>query len=234
MTFFKTFLEVNNSRLMRNISKILFGFALMILAVNLNAQNNFEGQVDFKMEYVEVPAEMEMMKGMLPTEMSMLIKGDRTRIEQSMMMGMKQATIIDVKSEKIHVLMDMMGKKMKMTIDSKQEEEKRGPKDDIDIKYVDGSKDIAGYKCKRADITSKGNKTPSVVYYTEEIPGELSREFKGLKGFPLEYGHSEQGMTIKIIATKVDEKKMEQSLFEVSDDYEEMDPKMIERMMEGR
>lgn len=228
------YLEVNKSNLMTRISKIVLGISILFLAIQANGQGKFEGQVDFQMEYEEVPAEMEMMKGMLPTEMAMLIKGDRSRIEQSMMMGMKQATIVDMKSEKIHILMDMLGKKMKMTMDMKEEEAKRGAKDDIDINYVEGEKLIAGYKCKRAEIISKESNAPVVVYYTEEIPGALSREFKGLKGFPLEYGHSDQGMTVKITATKVDQKELDQSLFEVSDDYEEMDPKMIERMMGGQ
>ncbi|MFT4526057.1 MAG: GLPGLI family protein [Granulosicoccus sp.] len=234
MIFFKMSLAVNKSGLMNRISRIFFGFSILLFAIQANGQNKFEGQVDFKMEYEEIPAEMEMMKGMLPTEMAMLIKGDRSRIEQSMMMGMKQATIVDMKSEKIHILMDAMGQKMKMTMDMKEEEEKRGAKDDIDIKYVEGEKLIAGYKCKRAEITSKESKAPLVVYYTEEIPGALSREFKGLKGFPLEYGHSDQGMTVKITATKVDQKQLDESLFVVSDDYEEMDPQMIERMMGGQ
>ena len=219
---------------MPRISNILLAFSLLFLSVQGYSQKTFEGQVDFQMEYEEVPAEMEMMKGMLPKKMSMLIKGDCSRIEQSMMMGMKQFTIVDMKSENIHILMHMMGKKMKMTMDMKEEEMKRGAKDDIDIKYVDGEKEIAGYMCKKAEITVKNGKAPSVVYYTEEIPGAMSREFKGLKGFPLEYGHSEQGMTVNIIATMVDQKELDQSLFEVSDDYEEMDPKMIERMMGGQ
>ena len=234
MISYEMYSVTNKSIVMKRFSKILFGFSILILAIQANAQKSFEGQVDFKMDYEEVPAEMEMMKGMLPTEMAMLIQGDRSRIEQSMMMGMKQATIVDTKSEKIHILMDMMGKKMKMTMDMKEEEAKRGSKDDIDIKYVDGGKEIAGYKCKRAEITSKESKAPLVVYYTEEIPGALSREFKGLKGFPLEYGHSDQGMTVKITATNVEQKELDKSLFEVSEDYEEMDPKMIERMMGGQ
>ena len=205
-----------------------------ILAIPALAQKGFEGEIVYKMVYEEVPEEMEMMKGMLPSEMTMMIKGESSRIERSMMMGMKQVTLVDMKEEKIHILMDMMGKKMKMSMNMDEADKGKGNKD-IDIKYVDGGeKSVAGYKCKRAEITSQDNKTPIVVYYTDEIDGGLSREFEGLKGFPLEYQVAQQGMVMQVTADKVEKKELAKSLFEVSSDYEEMDPAMIEKMMGGQ
>ena len=205
-----------------------------ILAIPSMAQKGFEGEILYKMVYEEVPEEMEMMKGMLPTEMAMMIKGQSSRIEQSMMMGMKQITLVDMKAEKIHILMDMMGKKMKMSMNMDDADKGKGDQD-IDIKYVDGDgKKVAGYNCKRAEIKSEDNKAPIVVYYTDEIDGGLSREFKGLKGFPLEYQVAQQGMVMQVTADKVEKKQLAKSLFEVSSDYEEMDPAMIEKMMGGQ
>jgi len=65
---------------------------------------------------------------------------------------------------------------------------------DPEIKYVDGTKTIMGYTCHKAEITVYGDKEKKnsrvdAVYYTTDILGSSCQEvFKGLKGFPLEWG----------------------------------------------
>lgn len=207
---------------------------MILFVYNVSAQKDFQGTITYGLDYIELPAQMEGMEGMLPKEMSVTIKGDLSRIDQSLGMGMRQTSIVDQKNNTIVMLMDMMGQKMKMEmpLDEMDEKEKK-KKSDIKIDYVDGEKEIAGFKCKKALISSKGQDGEVEVYYTEELPGSASREFEGLKGYPLEFGRNQQGMSIRISATKVDQSKVDDSKFETPDGYTDMDPAMIEKMMGG-
>ena len=74
---------------------------------------------------------------------------------------------------------------------------KKDPADklpDPEIKYTDETKTIMGYTCHKAEITmyadkEKKNWRVDEVYYTQDISGSSCQEvFKGLKGFPLEWG----------------------------------------------
>lgn len=218
---------------------IKFGIkACLILVVSVFlfvpalAQSGFEGQIEYKIVYEKVPAEMKSMEDYLPTSMTIMVKGDRTRTDQTMM-GAKQSTIIDAKNNKVYILMDAMGDKVKGSMDLDKMDKKHGT--DINIKYVDGdTKDVAGYKCKRAEVTSKDSVTPIVVYYTEDIDGSLNHVFEGLKGFPLKYQTLGQGISMTVTAATVEEKTLDQSLFEVPDGYKEMDPALMERAMGGQ
>ncbi|MGB1317787.1 MAG: DUF4412 domain-containing protein, partial [Flavobacteriales bacterium] len=164
--------------------------ALVAIAITLPtlAQKKFEGSITFGLEYKDLPAEMAAMEAMLPDEMTTRVKGDKTRMEQSMGMGMSQVTITDMKKKSGMLLMDMMGKKMAVEM-SKDELDKMDKKDKSkkpEFKYVDGTKEVAGYKCKRALVTMEGIGEME-LYYTEDIPSGASTQFEGLKGFPLEY-----------------------------------------------
>lgn len=209
---------------------------MLVFALSASAQKDFQGTVVYGMEYIELPAQMEGMEAMLPKEMTMMIKGDRTRVDQALGMGMRQSSIIDTKNKTMVMLMDMMGQKMKVQMDldeMEQKEKSKGKKSDVKIEYVDEQKTIAGFKCKKALVTSKGDENSIEVYYTEDLPSSASREFEGLKGFPLEFGKADAGMSIKITATQVDRSKVDDSNFDIPEGYQEMDPAMLEKIMGG-
>ncbi|MFT4595098.1 MAG: hypothetical protein ACI9LA_000872, partial [Bacteroidia bacterium] len=88
--------------------------ALVAIAIALPtlAQKKFEGSITFGLEYKDLPAEMAAMEAMLPDEMTTRIKGDKSRMEQSLGMGMSQVTITNMKTKSGTLLMDMMGKKI--------------------------------------------------------------------------------------------------------------------------
>jgi len=81
------------------------------LRFQLLHKKKFEGTITFGLEYQDLPAEMAAMEAMLPDEMTTQIKGDKTRLEQSLGMGMSQVTITDLKKGSGTLLMNMMGKK---------------------------------------------------------------------------------------------------------------------------
>lgn len=185
------------------------------------AQKGFEGTVVFGIEYKDLPAEMAAFESMLPDETIIKIKGDNTRTEQSLGMGMKQVTIFDTKKNQGTLLLDMMGKKTAVEMSSDQMDKQRGEKaKELEIQYVDGeTKKIADYNCKKAII--KANEGIDLeVYYTEDLPSNASREFKGLKGFPLQYTIASGPMKMELIAKSVKQESIDKTLFVIPDGYD--------------
>lgn len=217
------------------MKKLIVAFMALAIALPTLAQKKFEGTINFSLEYQDLPAEMAAMEAMLPDEMTTMIKGDKTRLEQSLGMGMSQVTISDMKKGSGVLLMNMMGKKMAMEV-SKEELEKLDKKNardkKPDFKYVDGEKTIAGYKCKKAMVSIDGSAALE-VYYTEDLPAAASKQYEGLKGFPLEYTISQGPMKIKATATKVSQEKLNSSLFEIPDGYDKMTFEEFQKSMGG-
>jgi GLPGLI family protein len=78
---------------------------------------------------------------------------------------------------------------------------------------------IAGYKCKKAQVTLKekdGNGKTINVFYTDEIPtNEIKPVYKGLKGFPLEYSVNQGGVEMKLTAKSISKTTVSDSKFEI-------------------
>jgi len=188
------------------------------------AQKTFEGSVKFGIEYIDLPAEMAMMSAMLPDEMTTRIKGDKSRLEQSLGMGMSQVTITDSKKKSGTLLLDMMGKKMAVEMTEEELKEMKNKQGDVkpEIKYVDGdTKKIAGYSCKKAVIVVQGAGELE-VYFTEDLPASASKQYDGLKGFPLEYTIDGGQFKMKVTAKEVKQEKVDGNLFVIPDGYEKM------------
>lgn len=216
------------------MKQVTIALIALIFALPAQAQKKFEGSVTYGIEYKDLPAEMAAMEAMLPDEMTIRIKGDRSRIEQSMGMGMSQIVISDAKTESGILLMDMMGKKTAIEM-SKAELEKmddKKKKDRPKIEYLDGSKKIAGYNCKQARILT-GASGSIEVYYTEDLPSSAHKEFEGLKGFPLEYSVSNGPMNMKMTASKVVKEKLDKGMFEIPEGYEKQTFDDFQKSMQG-
>ena len=192
----------------------------VLFALPTQAQKKFEGSVTYGIEYKDLPAEMASMEAMLPEEMTIRIKGDKARIEQSLGMGMSQIVISDSKNESGILLMDMMGKRIAIEM-SKEELEEMNKKKDTEpkIEYNDSdTKEIAGYQCKKAVIITESGKIE--LYYTDELPSGAHKEFEGLKGFPLQYSVSNGPMNMIMTASAVTKEKLDKGMFEIPEGYE--------------
>ncbi|MBL4585814.1 MAG: DUF4412 domain-containing protein [Flavobacteriales bacterium] len=216
------------------MKRMMIAMIALTFTLSVHAQKKFEGSVTYGIEYKDLPAEMAAMEAMLPDEMTIRIKGDKSRIEQSMGMGMSQIVISDAKTESGILLMDMMGKKTAIEM-SKEELEKLNAKkkeNEPKIEYLDGSKEIAGYKCKKARILT-GASGSIDVYYTDELPASAHKEFEGLKGFPLEYSVNSGPMNMIMSATNVTKEKLDKTLFDIPEGYEKQSFDEFQKSMQG-
>ena len=198
-------------------TKLMTLLCLSLLIGSISAQM-FEGKITFGIDY-ELPEAMEAQRSMLPSEMIIYITKGHVRIEQKTMMG-DQNVITDTKAKTTVLLMNMMGKKMAITMNDDGKE-----KPTPTIVYSKETKKIAGYECKKAIYTTKdeaGEEQDLEVFYTEEIPSEANDKLPGLKGYPLEYSINAQGMLMTLAAKSVSKEKVSKKLFQIPEGYEEM------------
>jgi len=199
-------------------------------------KGTFEGTVTYslEMEMKDMPPEAAAM--MKNSEMKLQIKNEYTRTETKTPMS----TSISVSDNKNHTgftLLDMMGSKY--MIKAKPEEIKQDEnKPDVKVKELSDTKIIAGYKCKKAEITMLDPETKkemnSIVYYTTELPDTkgYGTIYKGLKGFPLEYAiNTGAGMEMKVSAKSVLQEKLDAKIFAPPTDYKEITTEELQSEM---
>ena len=217
--------------------------ATSIVALSFTTSTpEFEGKISYEItvDAGNMPPEaLAMFEG---SQLNIYIKGTKSRSDVSM--GFQNtSTISDMKTNTSVTLMDIMGNKYKIKSDPTKDEKSA----DVSVKYLDATKEIAGYKCKRAEITFKdksGNEQVTGIYYTEEIAnytGNDSRNsmFKNIKGMPLEYEmRAERGMKMKMTAKAISKEKVPDSKFDIPTDYkettaEDLQKEMMKMMQQG-
>ena len=166
----------------------------------------------------------------MPKEMTIHMKGNKSRILQNQMMG---STIIvsDMDAKNGFMEMNMGGQAIRMNISTEEFEKEVNKMPDIE--YLDETKNIAGYNCKKAIMKDESGQLAMTVFYTEKIVNQAQKEFAGLKGFPLQYSMSQQNMTVKMIAQEVSEESVLESIFNKSEGYKEMTQEELQQMMMG-
>jgi GLPGLI family protein len=168
---------------------------------------DFEGVITY-----EISVSDPQYAPMVGTSLKQYIKGTKSKQVQDGMFAKMVFNDYSKPNSQI-ILIDAMGSKYLVKLDTtKKDADTITP----NIKYVDGTKKIAGYTCKKAEVTAtvQDQSITTTVYYTEDIvtdPKHVS--FKGLKGFPLEYSVSAQGINITFSATKVSKESLPDDTF---------------------
>jgi len=186
-------------------------------------QSKFEGKISYTITYDQIPEAIKMYESMLPKTSAIYVKGENTRLEQSMALGSEQVVISNGKQNKVTVLINMLGQKYYMESSGDDGTAKSN------IEILDETKEIAGYKCKLAEITTENQDDPILVYFTGDI-NATSNQFQDLNGFPLEYEIVNDGMRMTMTAIKVSEEKVDKNLFVIPEGYQLMTEDMIKSM----
>ena len=221
------------------MKKLITAVAILVCGFT-NAQIK-EGSITYVMNIEGLPPEQAAMMGDMETKV--YFKDNKSLTEMnSMMMNSKGLT--DENGSLF--LMDQMGNKSfirtsKAELDKNAEVNKdKEPK----IEYVDETKTIAGYECKKANVTiftQKGEEFKTEVWYCEKIAyikqgggrrgGEM---FKGLKGVPMEYMIPQGPMKIKMLAKEVSTEAVPDSKFVLTTEgYTEMKMEDLKKQQGG-
>lgn len=211
------------------VKSIIISFCCLLFAIDSFAQPSFEGMISFDIKYDSVPEQLKENSLYLPTNMYVLMKGSKQRMELKTIMG-PSIIIIDAETNESYALSSMMGKKIAMHITPEQNKQMKdklnsqhgsgNPK----VEYTTQTKTIAGYKCTKIIINSIVNGKPFTfaAYYTKDLPPIHSDSYSNLdiNGCILEYELFEEGIKMTYTASGVEVKKLENSLFIVPSDYQ--------------
>lgn len=212
------------------ITKYILSIACLIIFKISFSQEDYTIKMNMKIE--GLPAEYAAFG---EQETVTYLKGEKSKIEVSSMME-NQITLFDGKEQTF--TNDLMGNKMgykisKEELESSDKKKKGNVKPTID--YINEKQNIAGFECNKAIITSinKDKKENKIIVWvtdkinvnstiTKKISGKRSFDLGDLKGFPLkvEMESNQNGMEIKIliIATEINTKPIEDSVFQINTD----------------
>jgi GLPGLI family protein len=201
---------------MKNIFLTVCVIFISVFSLSAQKKSQFEGLIKYAVSFEDSnlpPEAAAMFKG---AEMNVYIKNLKERIDVDMVLQ-STTSIIDNKNKTLITLMDVMGQKylIKMGEEDIKKEQESAP--EPDIKYSEETKEIAGYKCKKAVVTVNNGAgiVSANVFYTEEIPvSDIKSVYKGLKGFPLEYAVNMGGIQMNFAAKTVSKETIPDEKFE--------------------
>jgi GLPGLI family protein len=199
---------------------ILTALIAVLSGFSVSAQKNtpFEGTVKYSISFEGSGLPPEALTMLNGAESVTYIKGDKRRTDLNMAIQ-STSSYMDTKTKTIVTLMDIMGQKYLIRMneaDLKKEEDKTP---EVTYKYLDETKEIAGYKCKKAEATVKtkeGKQEVVNIFYTEEIPpSDMKAAYKGLKGFPMEFIMYQSGMKMSFTTKSVSKEAVADNKFEI-------------------
>lgn len=224
------------------MKKLILTMGLVTASLICGFSQVKEGSINYSIDFEGLPEQQAaMMKGM---EMKQYYKNGKVRMENIMAFG-TTTTIVDEKGNTT-ILSDMMGAKKYATVsaaDAEKKDKKKKKTEDPKITYSNEKKTIANYECKKALIETKsdeGEVMKSEVWYCEELQfpqvGSGEKQFKGLKGAPLEFSMNvSNGIKMIMKASQVSTSPVSNSKFEVNTTgYDKMSEEEMKQMSGGR
>jgi len=197
----------------------------------------FEGVITYTITFPNssLPAEQ---LAMFPKNSTLSVKGTSTRTESASAMG-NMIAITNYDKKFTVTLLDMMGKKLaiRKTLDEINRDLDKDPKPAIQV--TDETKDIAGYKCRKAIITveKNGKKISFDIWYTNELGGRETNFgnplYQDIDGMLMEFTFQERTLTMKYSVSKVEKKEIPDSMFEIPADYKLTTTEELKSMFGG-
>ncbi len=211
---------------MKNLMRTIIVTALLFAVFALNTEaKEFKGIITYKISY-NMPDMDPQMASMMPKIMTYYISGNMSKTEISSSM-FKNIHIIDAENQIVYDLYDMMGQKF-YTKEGKEEiEDQIAKEDEPTLKFVDETKEIAGYECKKVIITieEEGKSMTFNVYYAPKLGSKAlnfnNSMFKDIDGALMEFEIIEGMGNMKMEAISVEKKKLKDSDFEIPEGYKE-------------
>lgn len=187
---------------MKKILSVITGLLIAITSFSQVNEGRVKYNIDFSSSDPQMQAQFAMLKG---STLSMFFSQEFNRVEMNMGMFVNSKTIVDIANKETLVVMDgMMGKKaakIKNEEAAAEDTEFKG-----EVETTTETKKIAGYKCVKSTMTLEDG---SVVNYwlTDELTASTEGNrfvSKEIKGFPLEFEVSAQGMVMTFSAIEVE------------------------------
>ncbi|MBT8196736.1 MAG: DUF4412 domain-containing protein [Bacteroidia bacterium] len=176
-----------------------------------------EGKVVYELSYEKQDSTQKVPK---PSNAVVYFSKNMLRMEMNTGSGYESVTIFDMKAKKSIMLIELAGKKYAIENNKADRKTAKEVKKSKPITYVDETKMIAGYPCKRADIQLKKNLYS--VYYTEEIESRnatFNSPLYEIDGFLMEFWVNSNNQNVKMSAKEINTEPVDKKLFEIPADF---------------
>ncbi len=187
-----------------------FLVCLLFLNFSMSFAQITEGKITYSMTLESNDFENEESEYKSPeTTIELYFSGEKTRTSVQSGSEMNVTSIIDNGAKKTLLVMTGMMGNLAITTDyTELVESTKASK--IEIQFLEQTKEIKGYNCKKAKITDEaGNRI--TCWYSEEIlcnKSGLENMYQEIRGTPLEYRVDSDGttmiFTLKEVKTKLD------------------------------
>ncbi|WP_107039023.1 hypothetical protein [Brumimicrobium mesophilum] len=195
------------------ITSLLFAF-LFIINSTFAQDMKLKYDIEIKSDDPEMQYILQLSKG---SSLTIYAKDDKSRVEMVMGQLMKNTTILDNGKKKGLQLIDGMVGKQAAIIEGSDFEGFNAEEEDVKFEYLDETKTILGYKCKKA--VALVDNQEMIYWYTNElkVSDVYLREYSklGLQGVPLEYSINSSEASMKFVATEVKTNIDEKGLFDL-------------------
>jgi hypothetical protein len=175
---------------------------------------------------------------MQPKEFTVLINETQSKTEY-LMQGVSLVTITNAADSSTLILVNAMGQKMYSKMTKEAAMESIGEKAEPKINYIDETKTVSGFECKKAEyitLDEYDEEFTTVVWYTTLIgtPAmNFAQQFDGLAGYPMEYiVETEEGKII-YSATEAKKAKVKDTEFMIPSDFQEISWDEFKGMLGG-
>jgi GLPGLI family protein len=211
--------------------------SLLLTIPTIAGNKDFSGTITYNITFPESNLDAQTM-AMMPTTMKLTVKENMSKVEIAMAMA-STVVIFNTETTSGTTLMDMMGQKFAIPLTKESIDKEAENIDSLNVQIMDETKDIAGYTCKKAVITSVQNGKESVVvaWFSEELgdgSGNVSNPmYTEIPGVLMEFSTVESGMTMKMEAVKVEKKKVSDKEFEIPPGYKEVTEEELQNMFGG-
>ena len=105
------------------------------------------------------------------------------------------------------------------------------------IDFVDETKEIAGYKCKKAIVSFPDtSKSTFEIYYTDEIKIDdlyLGSPYKNINGVLIEFQMELNNISMKLTLNNITNDEISDDVFLIPDDYERVATDSLENIFQN-
>lgn len=227
--------------MLKNLKLGLIAFICIGSSFVAQAQKTIKsGTITYAVEF-QLPPDQQAMAAMLPSEYKVVFNGDVSKFKLDM--GMFSTEVIyNAGSNESLSLTDvpMQNKKIavKMTSDqTKQMQEMQSGEKDFEVKTTSETKKIGAHNCSKYILTDKISGDKTDVWTTNEIVlplNSLTAAVKDVKGFPVAFESTANGMKIKMTLKQIKEEEIPVITFDIPSGYEVMTFDTMLQMMGGR
>ncbi len=225
---------------MKFLNKLLLICAIASFSTQLIAQEEIKGKGVINYEITDVDSDdpqVQMYAGMMKgSTVDIYFSKGKTKMDMNMMGGMSRNQIItDVKTKASTLLIDAPMGGIKYQVEMSKEDAEKQTAEIPTYTYKEDrakTKEIAGYACYKVVATDDDGNEIKMYVCDNILSTAFEKQFKGLKGTPLEYVMSQGPMNMTLTAKSVSA-ELPKDAFDVPEGYEKKTLEELQNMRGG-